>query len=156
MFKFSLASVFFTFAMAVNAVQLGEILPSCTSVIKNAGDFKGKVILIDFWATWCPPCLKSMPFLNKLRNELKPQGFEVLAINVDEDIKIAQEFLGRYPVDYKVKFDPEGKCPAIYDVKVMPSSYLVDRSGKVSFIHLGFRDKDQTIIRQKITEALAQ
>lgn len=144
------------------AVQGGQVAPDCPSIFINdteqikLSDFRGKVLLIDFWATWCPPCLKSMPFFNSLHNQLQPQGLEIVAINVDEDTQLARQFLKKYPVDYKMGFDPEGNCPSIYNVKAMPSSYLIDKAGKIYHIHLGYRDGDQEEIRQKITALLAE
>lgn len=111
--------------------------------------------MIDFWATWCPPCIKSMPFFNGLRNEQSANGFEILAINVDEDGNVAREFLKTHPVDYPIAFDASGECPGIFEVKAMPSSYLLDKSGRVRKIFLGYRDGDQATIRDEVKALLA-
>jgi peroxiredoxin len=143
-------------------VEEGQIAPDCPALsaadtpILNLAAFRGKVVMLDFWATWCPPCAQSMPFLNSLRNEFKARGFEIIAINVDEDVDAVKPFLANHPVDYPIVTDPKGECPAIYDVQAMPSSYFVDKSGKVRFIHKGFRDGDQSEIRKQVMELLGE
>ncbi|MDD1620573.1 MAG: TlpA family protein disulfide reductase [Methylococcaceae bacterium] len=140
------------------AVEEGQNTPSCPALTKDAdlGLYQGKVVLVDFWATWCPPCIKSMPFFNGLRNELAGSGFEILAINVDEENDAARQFLQTHPVDYKIAFDPGAECPKIFEVKAMPSSYLLDKSGKVRKIFLGYRDSDQASIKSEIKALLAE
>jgi len=144
------------------AAQEGQQAPECPAALTGTGDkldisaYKNKVVLIDFWATWCPPCQKSMPFFNELHNQNLKAGFEIIAINVDENSETAKEFLKSHPVDYKMAFDPNGSCPGIFDVKAMPSSYLVDKTGKIRHIHLGFRDEDQALLREQIAALLAE
>jgi thiol-disulfide isomerase/thioredoxin len=144
------------------AAQEGQSTPDCPSALTESGDklalnaIKNKVVLIDFWATWCPPCQKSMPFFNELHTQYLKDGFEIVAINVDEDSETAREFLKAHPVAYKTAFDPSGDCPGIFDVKAMPSSYLVDKTGKIRQIHLGFRDEDQAVLREQISALLAE
>ncbi|MGR8930709.1 MAG: TlpA family protein disulfide reductase [Gammaproteobacteria bacterium] len=144
------------------AVQVGESAPQCAVM---AGDnnakfdfsaYRGKVVLIDFWATWCPPCKKSMPFLDQLRNDRLADGLEVLAINVDEISDEAKAFLNNNPTNYPMFFDPDGNCPKAFDVKAMPSSYLLDKSGIVRHIHFGFRDEDKSAIIEQISQLLAE
>jgi len=150
------------FCSSVNAVQSGDSIPLCEAKMMNSGqnldltNYKNQVLLIDFWATWCPPCKQSMPFLNALRNEFLDKGFEIIAINVDEDSQDAQSFLEKYPVDYQVAYDERGDCPAKYDVKAMPSSYFIDRQGKLRYVHLGFRHADETEIRTRVLELLQE
>ncbi|PPD21659.1 MAG: redoxin [Methylomonas sp.] len=149
-------------ASPVSATNVGDAAPACESarsLTQQAlapAHFSGKVVLIDFWATWCPPCKQSMPFLNSTRNALQAQGFEVIAVNVDEDSGEAQAFLNRNPVDYPQFFDATGGCPQIYAVKAMPSSYLVDKSGKIRMIHKGFRDEDKADIEKAIHDLLTE
>lgn len=145
-----------------NALEEGQVAPQCSAVLADSKQtldlttYKGKVVLIDFWASWCGPCQKSMPFLNGLRNEFHKDGFEVIAINADENTDEARQFLQEHPVDYKVAFDPNAECPRRFDVKAMPSSYFIDKAGKVRKIHLGFRDSDQAEIRALISKLLAE
>lgn len=145
-----------------NAAEVNEPAPSCPSTETpsklnvDPGQFTGKVLLIDFWATWCPPCVQSIPFFNKLRNELGANGFEILAVNVDEDKATVDDFLQSHPIEYPVVFDPNGECPKTYDVKAMPSSYLLDKTGKIRKIFLGFRDSEQATIKSEIQHLLSE
>jgi len=154
--------LFLTIAPFAQAAQEGNPPPQCAATMAGSTEkldlsaYKGKVVLIDFWATWCPPCKKSMPFLNGLRNERLKDGFEIIAINVDEDSEEVRQFLSNNPVDYVMAFDPKGDCPAKFEVQAMPSSYLVDKTGKIRKVHLGFRDEDQAVIREQVSALLAE
>jgi thiol-disulfide isomerase/thioredoxin len=149
-------------ALPLHAAQINEQAPDCPAILSTTNEalslktYTGKVILLDFWATWCPPCKQSMPFLNRMRNELKDKGFEIVAINVDENTEDAQRFLQENPVDYSIAMDPEGKCPGVFDVKAMPSSYFIDKTGKIRAIHLGYRKSDQSSIREQVLNLLAE
>ena len=144
------------------ALEVDDLSVSCPAIMEeekvplNLQKFRGKVIYLDFWATWCPPCMKSMPFLNSLRNELVEQGFEIIAISVDEEPEDARKFLRQYPIDYLIAIDSTGQCPKTYDVKAMPSAYFIDRKGVVRYIHLGFREGDKEEIRRRVLELLAE
>ncbi|MCH9697315.1 MAG: TlpA family protein disulfide reductase [Gammaproteobacteria bacterium] len=141
------------------AASTGELTPDCGPIIQktNAQDFeafRGKVVYLDFWATWCPPCRKSMPALNHLRNDLLDSGFEVVAINVDEHQQDAEQYLKKYPVDYINIFDPSAECPKVFNLEGMPTAYLIDKNGVIQDIHVGFRNGDIKKIRSKVLELL--
>lgn len=143
-------------ACSIQAEHLDQQIPDCPilSDSKLIEEHAGKVILIDFWATWCGPCHKAIPYLNTLHDELKEQGFVVIAINVDEDVSAVPAFLKRYPVDYPMLFDSSGACPSVFNVEVMPSSYLIDKSGTIQYIHKGFRNNDRESLRDRIQHHL--
>jgi thiol-disulfide isomerase/thioredoxin len=144
------------------AIEINTQATSCPAMLepeKTPLDFqkyRGKVIYLEFWATWCPHCKRSMSFLNALRNELFDQGFEVIAINVDEDSEDARQLLQQYPVNYVIAMDPTGKCPKQYDIKAMPSAYFIDRQGAIRYIQLGFRMDDEQEIRDRVVQLLAE
>ncbi|MDK2776273.1 MAG: TlpA family protein disulfide reductase [Pseudomonadota bacterium] len=132
-------------------------LPLLTKTGNTAlADYRGKVVYVDFWASWCGPCRKSLPLLNGLRNELKSQGFEVLAINLDEDIKAARSFLKEYPVSYPTLYDGAGKTPEAYGLRGMPTSYLIDRKGHIQAVHQGFKPSDIDKIKAEVNALLKQ
>lgn len=147
------------------AVESGEAAPAFTLPPLRSEDgnrdvslaeFRGKVVYVDFWASWCPPCLVSIPLLNELRNRLVAAGaaFEVLAINVDSDPELGIAFLRDEPVQYLALRDPAGTTPALYKVPGMPTSYLVDAQGQVRLVHTGFKRSDIRKIEAAITQLL--
>lgn len=116
--------------------------------------YRGKVIYLDFWASWCAPCLTSIPMLEKLRQELAGEDFQILAINVDRDREQAKKFLARHPVGYPSVSDPEGRLPKTFGIEAMPTSFLIDRHGVIRKVHKGFRASDIDTIRSEIRELL--
>jgi|CXWL01.1.fsa_nt_gi thiol-disulfide isomerase/thioredoxin len=113
-------------------------------------DLKGKVVLVDFWASWCSPCLKSLPLYDALRKEFDRSDFEILAVSVDEEIEDARSFLATHPVSYPVVHDGGGVTALAYGLKAMPSSYLIDRAGVVHARHAGFKEADIDALRTEI------
>lgn len=147
---------------ASRAADLNDPAPSCP-VPGLAGDARidpaahpGKVVYLDFWASWCVPCAKSFPFLDQMQRDLKGQGFEVIAINLDEERQDALGFLKKHPVGFTLGTDPMGKCPALYKVKGMPTSYLIDRKGRIRERHEGFKSGDSAVIRKEVEALLAE
>jgi len=100
--------------------------------------FKGKVVLLDFWASWCGPCRQSFPWMNAMQEKYQAHGLEILAINVDKERQLADEFLKKLPANFTIAFDPDGLVAAKYQLKAMPISFLIDRKGVIRQQHLGF------------------
>ncbi|MEW6982885.1 TlpA disulfide reductase family protein [Colwelliaceae bacterium 6471] len=98
----------------------------------------GKVIYLDFWASWCGPCRKSFPWLNKLQQQHKDKGFTVISVNLDAEPKLAAKFLAEVPADFPVIYDPKGKTASHFKIKGMPSSIIFNRKGKIEVAHAGF------------------
>jgi cytochrome c biogenesis protein CcmG/thiol:disulfide interchange protein DsbE len=120
----------------------------------NLKQFRGKVVYLDFWASWCAPCKQSFPWLNQMQEKYREQGLHIVAINVDKKAEDAQFFLQKTPAHFTIAFDPQGNSPAAYNIKGMPSSVLIDRDGQVIWKHAGFRLEDQAQLEQAIRSAL--
>jgi len=117
-------------------------------------DLKGKVVYLDFWASWCGPCRRSFPWMNQLHKESDPEQFQIIAINLDSEEALAKKFLSNLPADFIVAFDPNGDTAKAYQLPGMPTSYLIDRDGRVISRHIGFLERDSKKIEQQIQQLL--
>lgn len=111
---------------------------------------RGRVVYVDFWASWCGPCRRSFPWMNEIEKRYGASGLTVVAINVDAKREDAERFLRDYPANFTVVFDASGATPRAYDVKAMPSSYLIDRNGKIMRIEHGFLEDKREVLEDKI------
>lgn len=142
--------------------KTGDPAPECSArsidgeQTVTLAEHQNKVLYVDFWASWCPPCQQSFPSLNRLHNELKDQGFEVIAINLDENKNDAVEFLHNHPVDFSIVHDGEGKCPNAFQVMAMPASYIIDKKGIVRAVHLGFDEDQLSSIKSTVLTLLGE
>lgn len=115
---------------------------------------KGEVVYVDFWASWCPPCIQSFPFLTGLQQEYGERGLRVVGVNLDEKVADAEKFLSDYPAGFSIVADRSKQCAKDFDVIAMPSSYLIDREGMVRYIHRGFRPGETKALRQIVEQLL--
>lgn len=106
-------------------------------------DYKGKVIVIDFWASWCGPCKKEMPYLVELYKEYSEKGLEIISINIDRTEKNALNFLKalKVDIDFVLIYDKKSKIVPLFNPETMPTTYIVDKKGIVRFVHDGFQDE---------------
>ncbi len=154
--------VFVFLPFTVSAISVGDTVPSFKARTIDGSksiavdDYRGKVVLIDFWASWCPPCLKSLPKYNELRREIGTSDFEIVAVNVDENTEDAKKFLAKHPVSYPIAKDPKGVLPGVFGVKAMPTSYLVDKNGVVKYVHAAFKEGDIEKLRVEIEKLIAE
>lgn len=154
--SFAFALVFAWHANPAMALDEGEQAPSFTARSLNGTEkvslskFKGKVVYLDFWASWCTPCLVSMPLVDELRKEFPDDELQVVAVNVDNDAAKGRAFLQRRPVGFPSASDPGGQIPEKYGITTMPTSFLIDRGGIVRYVHKGFRKADVSDLREKI------
>jgi thiol-disulfide isomerase/thioredoxin len=102
--------------------------------------YRGSVVVVDFWASWCKPCRQSIPWLNELRARHGARGLVVIGVNVDAQRLDADRFLHDVPIQFEQRFDPQGVIARQFDVQAMPSTYVFDRQGRLVRTHLGFRD----------------
>jgi thiol-disulfide isomerase/thioredoxin len=116
--------------------------------------FRGKVVYVDFWASWCSTCAQSFPFLSRLSDDLEGRGLVVVGINVDERPQDAVAFLGKHPATFVLASSPDMECPKAFAVPGMPASFLIDRQGRLRSSHLGFRRSDADKLRQQVTQLL--
>lgn len=122
----------------------------------SLAELRGKVVYLDFWASWCGPCRMSFPQLEQLRREFLSSGFEVLAVNVDEFEADALKFLEEIPVSYPIVRDEAGESPRAYGILGMPTGYLIDREGTIRLVHQGFRKHDGVKLKAEIIELLGE
>ncbi len=144
------------------AAKEGDHSPNCNLTPFGDGgsvdtrEWHGKVVYLDFWASWCGPCAKSFPFMADLQRELKDRGLQVIGVNLDEQPDDARAFLAKYPVNFTIARDPGEQCARAFDVKAMPSSYLIGRDGVIRHIHMGYRTDEGKQLRQLVEQLLAE
>lgn len=117
---------------------------------------KGKVVYIDFWASWCGPCRQSFPWMKSMHDKFAKDGLAIIAVNVDQEKQKADEFLAEFNPAFKVLFDPKGELASQFKVQTMPSSFMLDRKGQPRFKHLGFHDSKRAEYEQQIQQLLAE
>jgi cytochrome c biogenesis protein CcmG, thiol:disulfide interchange protein DsbE len=144
---------------AACAVAPGEaapafVLPNAAGQNVDLDKLRGSVVYVDFWASWCGPCKRSFPWMNEMTRKYGPKGLTIVAINVDKKRDDAEKFLKLAPAEFTVVYDPDGKAPAAWQVKAMPSSYLVDALGKVVLVESGFKDERKGEVEERIRAAL--
>lgn len=110
----------------------------------------GQVVYIDFWASWCKPCRKSFPWMNKMQQKYAGQGLQIIAINLDTEEALAKAFLEKVPAQIPIVYDPEGKIASDYQLLGMPSSYLIDKKGNIRFSHKGFFTRSEPLYEQEL------
>jgi thiol-disulfide isomerase/thioredoxin len=122
----------------------------------SLGDLRGQVVLLDVWASWCPPCAVAFPNYDALYKQYRTRGLHVLAVNVDEHRRDASIFLEGRPHDVQVVWDPTGIAPKALKMKGMPTTYLIDRNGRIRFTHEGFSEKALPSYRREIEQLLQE
>ena len=141
---------------AVAAQPAPELVLNFASKQVNLSDYKGQVVYLDFWASWCKPCQRSFPWMNDMQAKYGEQGFTVVAINLDSERRLADEFLRKLPAHFPVAFDPQGNSAQTYKLKGMPTSYLIDKTGQLRIAHQGFHIEKQASYEQEIQGLLAE
>ncbi|WP_202423858.1 TlpA family protein disulfide reductase [Duganella margarita] len=128
-------------------------LPGLDGAVKLA-KLQGKVVYVDFWASWCGPCRQSFPWMNEMQAKYGGKGLQIVGVNVDAKSDDARQFLTATPARFAIAFDPQGATPRSYGIKGMPSSVLIGPDGKVLLEHSGFREADRAELENKIQSAL--
>ena len=134
-------------ALALPSAPGAEIPPALDPV-------DGKVVWVDFWASWCVPCRRSFPWMNEMLERYGDQGLQIIGVNVDKERALADEFLAATPARFDIRFDPAGALAERFGVEAMPSSFLLDAEGNVIAEHYGFRFEDADEYEAGIVAAL--
>ena len=144
----ALTVILFVIAIPARAVETADTL--------SLEAHRGKVVLVDFWASWCSPCRQAFPWLNAMQAKYADDGLVIIGVNVDEEFDDAQRFLDSVPAHFELVYDPQGKLAREFDVQAMPSSYIIGRNGKVVMQHFGFLSRKTAQYEQALIDALTQ
>jgi thiol-disulfide isomerase/thioredoxin len=157
----TLACLFVLQSPPLGAVDAGQPAPDLS--IKSAdgkplalADLRGKTVYLDFWASWCGPCRQSFPWMNAMHDKYAASGLAIVAVNVDQKRADADRFLTQFPARFTVVYDAPGITPKSYGIKAMPTSVLIDRDGRVTHVHNGFRNEERDALEEKIRAIVAR
>jgi peroxiredoxin len=150
--------------MAASAVSAGlkpSIAPDFTLESHEGenirlSEYRGEVVLINFWASWCGPCRQEMSVLSELHDKYHALGFTVLGVNVEADTRKARKLLQDLPVSFPVVFDSNSVVSKQYDVVAMPSTVLVDRDGNMRYLHKGYKPGLEAVYQQQVRDLIRE
>jgi len=148
-----LIAIALLFATGVSFAKTSEL---DTAAIPLLRELRGQVVLLDFWASWCAPCRASFPWMNELQRRHREQGLVVIGVNVDKQPELAHAFLRETPATFRIDNDPAGDLAARFDLQAMPTSFLIDRQGRVRHRHAGFRVEQRAQREQQVLELLQE
>jgi len=143
-------------ATAVSQRAPDFTLPSAAGTNLRLQEQRGQVVMLNFWATWCGPCRREMPQLDRLYEKYRAAGFVLLGVNIDEDRRNAVGLSTKLGLHFPVLFDSKQKVSRLYDLSTMPSTVLIDRDGRVRFVHLGYKDGYEETYEKQVTELLRE
>jgi len=147
--------------VAAAATAVGSPAPDFTLRVLDGPNLRlqeqrGKVVLVNFWATWCGPCRKEMPHLNRIADKYRASGLVMLGINVDDDVRNAAELASKLGVKFPVLLDTDKKVSKLYDLNSMPSTLVIDRNGRVRYLHRGYQDGYEDLYDKQIRDLLKE
>jgi cytochrome c biogenesis protein CcmG, thiol:disulfide interchange protein DsbE len=119
-------------------------------------DLRGKVVYVDFWASWCGPCRQSFPWMTTMFERYGSKDLVIVAVNLDKTREAANAFLAMYPAPFTIAFDPDGRIAEGFGVSAMPSSFIINRTGAIVYAHEGFQESKVNAIEARIKEALGK
>ncbi len=157
---FSLVLMSITFS-SVQAASIDKPAPDFTLKSLSGKNIKlseqaGNVVMLNFWASWCGPCRKEMPLMDDLYKKYKKLGFVILGVNVEQELKLAKSFLADTPVDFPILFDASNQVSKAYDVIAMPTTVMIDRNGKVRYIHKGYKAGDEKKYKKMVKKLIRE
>ncbi len=143
---------------AILALETGDKAPALSlpgqSGTVDLANYKGKVVYLDFWASWCVPCKSSFPWMNQMQEKYRDAGLQVIAVNLDAEMADASKFLSSNPASFTIAFDAKGQSAQRFQVKGMPTSLLIDRNGNLVLTHMGFNQGAREKLEASISTAL--
>lgn len=133
---------------ALAADPTGSPAPQFTLAARSGANvslaqYRGQVVMLNFWASWCGPCRQEMPLLDSIYKKYSRLGFTLIGVNVEPDANAANDWLKQTPVSFPILYDKESKVSRMYDVEGMPSTVIIDRKGKVRALHRGYKPGDE-------------
>lgn len=147
--------------LASAAATVGAAAPDFTLRTLSGSNMRlqeqrGQVVLVNFWATWCGPCRKEMPHLNRIADKYKSSGLVLMGVNVDDNVKNAADLSAKLGVNFPVLLDTDKKVSRLYDLNSMPSTMVIDRSGRVRYVHRGYQDGYEDMYDKQIRDLLKE
>ncbi len=130
------------------------VLPDLHGRTHRLADYRGKVVLVNFWATWCAPCLEEMPSIERLRQSLAGQPFEVLAVNIGEPPGRIERFLEKMPLGFPMLLDRDTGAAKAWKARVVPATFLVGPDGRIRYVRYGELDWSSEPVRKTVAELL--
>lgn len=137
-------------AKEINQPAPNFTLKSLSGKNLKLSEFRGQVILLNFWASWCGPCRQEMPILEEIHNRYKDLGFSVLGVNVDSDPEKAKQLLKDTPVSFPILLDMQNRTSELYHLEAMPTTILIDRDGTMRYLHKGYQPGFEEHYKQEI------
>ena len=119
-------------------------------------ELRGQVVMINFWASWCGPCRQEMPLLEQIYQHYQPMGFTLLGVNVEEDSAAAEKVLKEISVSFPVLYDNKNRVSESYQVRAMPSTFLIDRDGQVRYLHQGYKSGYEDAYQEQVRELIRE
>jgi cytochrome c biogenesis protein CcmG/thiol:disulfide interchange protein DsbE len=140
--------------IAAASMLLLTASPSFADDDLDLSAYRGQVVVLDFWASWCVPCRRSFPWWNAMHQKYADEGLVIIGVNLDNDLNSAAEFLKEFPVDFRIHYDLEKDLAKSFGVQAMPSSYILGRDGEILEKHYGFKVKQQEELEALLVKAL--
>ena len=163
MLRFALAALLAAASFSAAAVELkpwdgGATPPLALDDMQgkshSLAEYRGKVVLVNFWATWCVPCREEMPSIDRLKSSMKGQPFEVLAVNLAEPLSRIEKFVAQLPLGFPLLRDRDGAAGKAWKAKLLPASYLIGRDGRIRYVVYGELDWTSDAVRARVAELL--